>query len=102
MAFFLKIIGPEVRRDIDLIRLIRNQAAHDMNPISFDKTQQIAGRCRSLHFSIKHMAAATNKDERTLFMTVTQFYAANLLLRAADDNAEVAATFKGLAPYLDE
>src|SRR5271156_5953175 len=34
-AYFLKIIGPVTRRDIDLVRHIRNVAAHDMNPVSF-------------------------------------------------------------------
>ena len=30
-AYFLKIIGPSTRRDLDLVRRIRNIAAHDMN-----------------------------------------------------------------------
>src|SRR5262249_57189938 len=51
-AYFLKVIGPEARRDIDLIRNIRNQAAHDMNPISFDSTPEIAARCQELQFSV--------------------------------------------------
>src|SRR5258708_2952729 len=37
-AYFLKIIGAITRRDIDLIRKIRNEASHDMNPISFEHT----------------------------------------------------------------
>jgi hypothetical protein len=34
-AYALKIIGPTTRHDLDLIRAIRNEFAHDMNPIQF-------------------------------------------------------------------
>ena len=47
-AYFLKVIGPVSRNDISLFREIRNQAAHDMNPISFDGTSEISSRCRAL------------------------------------------------------
>jgi hypothetical protein len=46
-AYFLNIIGPQRRRDLNLIRLIRNQVSHDMNPVSFE-TSEIANRCKEL------------------------------------------------------
>jgi DNA-binding MltR family transcriptional regulator len=46
-AYALRIIGPERRRDLELINKIRNQFAHDMNPISFE-TGSIKDRCREI------------------------------------------------------
>jgi hypothetical protein len=46
-AYFMKLIGPRARRELDLIRLIRNEVAHNMNPIRFE-TKAIANRCREL------------------------------------------------------
>src|ERR1700733_2668157 len=48
IAYFLKVIGPQTRHDLELIRRIRNVAAHDMNPIAFQTTEEIANRCREL------------------------------------------------------
>jgi hypothetical protein len=46
-AFALHIIGPERRRDLEFINKIRNQFAHDMNPISFE-TSSIKDRCNEI------------------------------------------------------
>jgi hypothetical protein len=37
LAFGLRLVGPKTRRDLDMIRKIRNEFAHDMNPIRFDQ-----------------------------------------------------------------
>lgn len=58
LAYFLKIIGPVTQRDFDLMRKMRNAAAHDMNPVSFDGTQEISNRVRQL--------AKTKEDEGML------------------------------------
>ncbi len=101
MAYFLKIIGPETRRDLDLIRSIRNEAAHDMNPISFE-TEAVANRCRELLISKESIPAhKTPPDFRDMFVLAAQFYTANLLLRAHDSSAEIAEATAPLAPYLD-
>lgn len=101
-AYFLKVIGPQVRRDLDLVRSIRNVAAHDMNPISFAETEEIASRCRELQLAKDTVPGKSNpQDFRGMFMVTVQFFTANLLLRAGDSNAEVAEAFQGLAPYLD-
>jgi hypothetical protein len=99
VSFFLKIIGPETRNNIDLVRKIRNEAAHNMNPVSFSGTPEIMSRCASLAISNEMGAMPAAPKDR--FILATQFYSANLLLRSGDDSAEVAAAFESLAPYLD-
>jgi hypothetical protein len=97
-AYFLKIIGPGVRRDFDLIRKIRKAAAHDMNPISFEGADQIANRVREIQMSNENLKKL---DLRGQFLVAVRFYFANLILRAGDKNAEVAEAAKTLAPFLD-
>jgi hypothetical protein len=101
LAFFLKIIGPRTRRDIDLIRLVRNQAAHDMNPISFSGTPEIKGRCLELAFPKTAYGPEFTKDPKACFDLTARFYAANLWLRAGDRRAQIHKSFKGRASALD-
>ncbi|MGD0025168.1 MAG: DUF4145 domain-containing protein [Xanthobacteraceae bacterium] len=101
-AYFLKIIGPKARRELDLIRRIRNQAAHDMNPISFDRTEEIAARCRELSFGSEAVAnGIVPSKPRHKFLAITRFFAANLLMRSGDNTAEIPQAFGQLAPSLD-
>lgn len=46
-AQVLGLIGPKTRRELDLLRLIRNEAAHNMNPVTFD-TPSIKSRAKEL------------------------------------------------------
>jgi DNA-binding MltR family transcriptional regulator len=48
MAYMLSIVGPKTRRDLDLLRRIRNEFAHNMNEIDFD-TPEIRERIDQLH-----------------------------------------------------
>jgi hypothetical protein len=48
-AYFLKLIGPETRRQLHIIRTIRNEAAHNMNQLNFS-SESVANRCRELKF----------------------------------------------------
>jgi hypothetical protein len=101
-AYFLKVIGPQSRRDIDLIRNIRNHVSHDMNPVSFENTPEIAARCRELQLTKETVAGQKEPpDLRGKFIATIQFFAANLMLRAGDDTAEIAEAAKILAPTLD-
>ncbi|MDD2734074.1 MAG: MltR family transcriptional regulator [Desulfuromonadaceae bacterium] len=50
LAYFLGIISDQCRRDLDTIRKIRNDFAHDATIISFE-TRSIADRCHNLGFS---------------------------------------------------
>jgi hypothetical protein len=100
-SYFLKIIGPVSRQDIDLIRVIRNEVAHNMNPVSFD-TPEIASRCRELKLANESIGGKIEPpDLRAKFLVTVKFYTANLLMRAGDSNAEIAEAFKSLAPYLN-
>jgi hypothetical protein len=102
-AYFLKLIGPEARRELDLIRKIRNQAAHDMNLISFDQTPEIAARCKELKFGAEAVAGRIVLSKpRHKFLAVAKFFVANLLMRAGDSAAEVPKTSGRLAPSLDK
>jgi DNA-binding MltR family transcriptional regulator len=97
VAYFLKIIGPIARADIDLLRSIRNGAAHDMNPITFD-AEQIADKISKLQMGNENTRALPLRQQ---FLAAARMYIANLLLRAGDSNAEIADASRALAPYLD-
>lgn len=50
LAYYLGLISAELRNDLNSIRRIRNDFAHDATILSFE-TQSIADRCRNLGFS---------------------------------------------------
>jgi hypothetical protein len=103
MAYFLKLIGPIARRDIDLIRKIRNEAAHNMNPVSFQTSGEISKRCRELEIAKDSIPAKElPQDLRGMFLVAVHMYTVNLLMRSADSNAQIAEAFEHLAPYLDQ
>lgn len=83
LAYFLRLIGPQTRRDIDLIRSIRNEAAHNPSPISFD-TPEIAGRCRELELGKQTIAGQqTPPNLRGMFLGTVHLLAAALITAAA-------------------
>jgi DNA-binding MltR family transcriptional regulator len=51
MAYALGLIGLKARRDLHLIRKIRNLFGHDHKPLSFDEPK-IASRCRELNYVV--------------------------------------------------
>jgi hypothetical protein len=50
LAYYLGLVSRNCRRDLDIIRGVRNDFAHKPEPISF-KTQSIRDRCKNLSFS---------------------------------------------------
>lgn len=56
IAYYFGLISAELRADLETIRKIRNDFAHDATILSFD-TQSIADRCRNLGFSHHEPAA---------------------------------------------
>jgi DNA-binding MltR family transcriptional regulator len=50
LTYYLGKISLECRRDLDMIRKIRNDFAHHASLISFD-TQEMTNRCKTLSFS---------------------------------------------------
>jgi hypothetical protein len=78
-AYFLKIIGPVARRDFDLLRLVRNEVAHNANPVTFE-TPEIANRCRELKMpAIWQGREPTTTRER--FFAVVHMYCTLLGMR---------------------
>lgn len=102
LGYFLKVIGRRTRHDIELIRKIRNSAAHNMNPISFKGHGEIADRCRALSQAPSSGAIVNHTDLRLRFIAKTQFLAMNLFMRAGDENAEIHEAFIGRAPDLSK
>jgi hypothetical protein len=84
-AYFLRIIGPAVRRDLDLIRLIRNYAAHQLDEVSFETTSEIANRCGELR-SVPPIVAEDSRSptHRDQFLVAVKFFVTALWLRAHD------------------
>jgi hypothetical protein len=102
VAYFLKVIGQKARQELDLIRKIRNQAAHDMNPISFNEPGPIADRCKELQFGADAMSTGiAPTDLRFKFLAVASFFATNLMMRAGDATAEIHDAFANTAPSLN-
>jgi hypothetical protein len=52
VAFLCGFIGERAKRDLHLIRKIRNEFAHVPEPLDFS-TEQIANRCRELHYTFR-------------------------------------------------
>jgi hypothetical protein len=103
-AYFLKVIGPTVRSDADLIHKIRNEAAHHPSGVSFEHTASIADRCRELKM-VDTGDCSVGIDltvMRSRFVVTCQFLVSNLLMRAGDEKAEMTAAFEQLAPTLDK
>jgi hypothetical protein len=100
-AYFLKIIGPDARRELDLIRSIRNQAAHDMNLISFETTQEISSRCRELRFVRDSVVGPEPTELRRRFLVVAAFFATNLMMRSGEQDVEIHEAFARTAPSLN-
>jgi DNA-binding MltR family transcriptional regulator len=73
-AYALKIIGPNSRRDLTQITKIRNQFAHDMNPLSFED-DHIKDRCKLL--SVPQNSLAQGEPRREYLVSV-QYYSASL------------------------
>jgi DNA-binding MltR family transcriptional regulator len=76
VAYALKIVGPNSRRDLTLITKIRNQFAHDMNPLSFDD-DHIKDRCKLLSVPQNSL---TQGDPRREYLVSVQYYSAALNL----------------------
>ncbi|MGH6879099.1 MAG: hypothetical protein ACREHV_17200 [Rhizomicrobium sp.] len=100
-AYFLRVIGPAAKRDIDLIRSIRNEAAHDMNAVSFEKTQEIANRCRELRFmSVYVKGYKPSESLRANFDTTVRVLTLLLAIRSREATSEMANAIA--SNHLDE
>src|SRR5262249_50310703 len=79
-AYFMNLIGQITKRDLDLIRLVRNEVAHNVNPVSFN-TPEIASRCKELDLAKNSIPALKNPpDFRGMFKVSAELYASALLI----------------------
>ena len=96
LAYFLKLIGPVTRRELDIIRSVRNDCAHNMNAVSFD-TEPTVSRIRSL-VELRSPRLIAEEEPGKIFMaTIQQLVGAFLkarivhhLRRPADPSDELA------------
>ena len=105
LAYCMKLIGTSTKRDLDLIRKIRNDAAHGLLPVSFSLST-IADRCRAINFfttlegqpglSLRHAFLATVK-----FLTVALLARAAFVPRAADKGTKLEGFIARLTACLD-
>lgn len=80
MAYAMGLISPAVRRDLNLVRKIRNIFGHDAKPIDFTDPA-IACRCRELYFRYESL----EKPPRRFFENAAMGIAAHvhmMILRA--------------------
>jgi hypothetical protein len=100
-AYFMRLIGPYTRKDFDLIRKMRNEVAHNMNPVSFD-APDIASRCRELVLAKESIPGQQMPpDLRGKFLVTIHFFSSVLMLKANDSTPIVADAVQDLNKYLD-
>jgi hypothetical protein len=98
-AYFMGLIGPDVRRELDLIRTIKNEVAHNMNPVSF-ALPEIANRCRELKMFGDSITEPQNLRMR--FLATVQLLAGALGLKSREDQLpEAKEALESLRRYLD-
>lgn len=88
-AYAMGLIGPVMFRDLNLVRRIRNDFAHEPNPVSFDESS-ISSRCSEISW-----IASWRKDGVQLGNRKTEFVHAvaamsGLLIQEADSPTSIA------------
>jgi hypothetical protein len=109
MAYALKLIGPIVRADLDLIRLLRNEFAHSRKPFGFS-TPEVKAVCDRLQMPdrpgayiphgflervpIEELKAAGDKaNPRTRYITACHNLAYRMLVARSDEATLQSAQF---------
>ena len=94
-AYFMCIIGRTVRHNLDMIRLIRNVAGHDMNPLTFDHPD-IASRCGQIELLNEAFKDAPKPSRRQTYVLTAQFLTATLGLRSQENDPDIGEGVKRL------
>lgn len=107
MCYLLGLIGPTARRDLHLIRKIRNDFAHTAAPSSFE-AESAAARCKEL----SHAGQDDRLGARDRFMRATMGLSAAIhgaLYKTEHrasmkdlDTSDMTARLKKLEPLVDE
>jgi hypothetical protein len=92
MAYFMGIIGPATRSDIDIVRAIRNECAHNMNVVTFEMPA-IRDRCLSMSDK-RTNKLVPSKDPRRIFLGSVSLLAGLLIAKTVDQDELTA----GLVP----
>ncbi len=79
-AYTISQIGRDTKHDLDMIRLIRNESAHNANPASFT-TDKIRNRALTLRIAADHPDAP---DAAKRFRVTAKLYLCALAYRAAE------------------
>jgi hypothetical protein len=81
-GYAMQLFGPLVRRDLELINKIRNEFAHDMNPVHFSD-DHIKSRCREIQISNADSSIPKqNDDPRGMYILAISLLSGMLGLRA--------------------
>ncbi|RAT95702.1 MltR family transcriptional regulator [Brevibacillus sp. Leaf182] len=82
MAYLLGLISPSIKRDLNLIRKIRNKFAHSAQKISFD-TSGISDRCNDLSFTPEHDQKQSTRVKfiRVAFIIAGQINGTRIMLK---------------------
>jgi hypothetical protein len=81
LAYFMGLIGPHARKDLDRIRNIRNECAHNMNPISFGEGE-VAKHCKELRLGRKTIPPFGAPNHQEIFMATVKALTSGMFLRA--------------------
>ena len=101
-AYFMRLIGPLTKKDLGLVGSIRNQTAHDMNPISFVGTEEIRSRCEQINLAKESIpGTARSIDVRGYYTFTASFLFTLLMLRANDHLATLKEAAATMAPWPD-
>jgi hypothetical protein len=96
-AYFMKLIGPKTRLDFDLIRKMRNECAHNMNPVDLTE-DPLRAYLHGLRPPAKHDQEFTSRGPRFLFAEIANDLIQGLMLRSANhSDLNEAYTVKHLA-----
>lgn len=88
VAYGVGLIGPEMRRDLDLVRKIRNEFAHSLHGRSF-ADDDIANRCRELRAC--DLTDIKNVDPRSRFASSAFILSTQIALLALSVKRQHAA-----------
>jgi DNA-binding MltR family transcriptional regulator len=92
MAYYMGKISKATRRDLDLLRDIRNKFAHHPNIVTFND-KAVANQCQALGFSFREKGS----DSRAHFLAavfgvLAQIHTATLLAEAPQEKPDDAPT----------
>lgn len=90
ISYLLGLIGPKARRDLHLIRKVRNDFGHVSKPLNFDD-QAMKNRCGELyHDGFDYNVSPRQKFTRTALGVLAAIHAAAFRLKTIEEAADLA------------